>query len=300
MKCKQVQKILSEYLDGIVSEKKKRQIQQHLEICRDCSEQLRLLEKTVNLLRQVPEVCVPANFVSGVMEKIQEKQVRRSRINLWLACIVFAEVIVLLVIISSKQPYQKEIAEKIEQKPAQQKEEKVETIEKKSSKERLRVDLTEVKREGKTEIVIQIASYKVSGVGTSGEDAIEKEQMLEEKKPVAGDKPHLVSPMSAPAKSMGSMRESIAQDITPDMAGEKISIESEIKRQISSVNGKIISEQKSSETEIIHVITAEIPGSLYKDLIKNFEKNFQIRNLPLLKEIDASDSQIKIKIEVFR
>ncbi len=316
MKCKQIQEILPEYLEGVVSEKQKKKIQQHLETCRDCSEHLRLLKKTINLVGNLPEVCAPAGFVSGVMEKIQEKHARKSRIGLWLAGIAFAEVVILFTNTSSQHPYQKEIAKQIDHRPAQQiqqKKEKLETKEEKgttiayrekykqplASANRPALDLTGIGEKRKTEIVIQLAAYKVSEVASSEKRKNANEPMPEEEKPVAKDE---IQPFarSETAKSMVGSESMKAPVSASAIKQEKFSIESDIKRQISSINGKILSEQETSDTEIRRVITAEIPGSSYANLIENLREKFQIRNLTSLKDMDVSDTQITIKIEIFR
>jgi len=307
MKCEQVKNILSEYLEGIVSEEQKKQIEKHLGICKECSEHLLLLKNTVNLVNNLPEVCVPAGLASAVMEKIQEKQKRKSRIIPYLTGIAFAEVILLLVIIPLKKPYQTEITEKIEQKPSQQvqkiennlitrKEKEITIVHQKKFKmaqvplEKLETGSLEKE---KKEIIMQIACRPLPSMVSEKRDifSVTEKSALSRDSVVQKESQSEIQPVM-PSVERTKTANGMVQQAT--------NVESEIKKQITSINGKILSEQKASDTEITYVITAEIPYSAYKTLLEGLEERFQIKNTPLLKDIDASDTEIKIKIEVFR
>ncbi|OQB73730.1 MAG: hypothetical protein BWX89_00829 [candidate division TA06 bacterium ADurb.Bin131] len=305
MKCEQVKEILSEYLEGIVSEEQKKQIQKHLDICKDCSEYLLLLKNTVNLVNNLPEVCVPPGLASAVMEKIQEKQKRKTRIIPYLTGIAFVEVILLFVIIPLKKPYQTEITQKIQQKPSQQvqkiennlieKEKKETTIayQKKSKVAQVPLEKLETGslEKEKKEIIVQIACRPLPAAVSEKRD-IEKEKNILRKESVEQDKPQ-----SEIQKSLALSRPT---QIVNEVVQQATNVESEIKKHITSVNGKILSEQIAPDTEITYAITAEIPYSAYKTLIEGLEERFQIKNMPLLQDIYTSDTEIKIKIEVFR
>lgn len=60
--CVAVAELLSPYLDGRVTAAEKALVQEHLERCEDCAQELDSLRFTINLLQRLPTVEVPRSF----------------------------------------------------------------------------------------------------------------------------------------------------------------------------------------------------------------------------------------------
>lgn len=76
MKCSKIQQLLSNYLDGAVSEKDIRVIEEHLKACPKCQKELEALEKIKHALDMTHEVVVSRDF-----EKIILNQIRKLKIT---------------------------------------------------------------------------------------------------------------------------------------------------------------------------------------------------------------------------
>jgi len=64
---------LSEYIDGSVSAEEKKEVEEHLRTCTDCSDALRELKKTVEHIKTVEEVEPPAWMTQKIMAKVRAK-----------------------------------------------------------------------------------------------------------------------------------------------------------------------------------------------------------------------------------
>ncbi|HHW91206.1 MAG TPA: anti-sigma factor, partial [Firmicutes bacterium] len=71
MRCSEVREHLSSYMDGMLSAELMQAVDEHLSLCPDCREELRQLEETVALLRNLGEVEPPADLRDGIINKIQ-------------------------------------------------------------------------------------------------------------------------------------------------------------------------------------------------------------------------------------
>ncbi|MCM8825258.1 MAG: anti-sigma factor, partial [Candidatus Omnitrophica bacterium] len=98
MNCKEIQKILSDYLDRAVSESQNEEIDLHLESCKTCQSEFEQLQKTISMVGDLPSVSAPDGLVGSVMEKIQEKQAIRGKLRFWLAGIACAEIVAFVLI----------------------------------------------------------------------------------------------------------------------------------------------------------------------------------------------------------
>jgi len=109
MKCSEVRKVLSQYMDGMINGKKREKVEEHLASCHSCTEELKALREVRENLEQLGEVDVPANFLDMIHARIeQESPVRRlwrrlftptgRRIPLELAAAVSMIVVVILLL----------------------------------------------------------------------------------------------------------------------------------------------------------------------------------------------------------
>lgn len=60
--CEKIRDLLSPYIDGRLSPVEKRQVEQHLQVCEECSRELEGLRLTVSFLREIPQVQPPRSF----------------------------------------------------------------------------------------------------------------------------------------------------------------------------------------------------------------------------------------------
>jgi len=132
MKCSDVRKKLSRYIDGMLEDKMRDIVEEHLASCKACSEELEGLRIAIEGLKGLHEVKVPDDFLERVRERIeQESAVKRfarklfypleRKIPLELAAAVSMVVIVIFLFqvmlpLKKEQPveYAEPIAEYIE------------------------------------------------------------------------------------------------------------------------------------------------------------------------------------------
>ncbi len=73
MECKTIQESLSAYIDGALPPKEKDLVEEHLRLCRVCSETLGDLKKTVEQVRQIEEVEPPPWLAQKVMARVRSE-----------------------------------------------------------------------------------------------------------------------------------------------------------------------------------------------------------------------------------
>ena len=71
MRCSEVCELLSSYMDGMLPAEEMKAVDEHLSFCPDCREELRQLEETVAILRNLGEVEPPADLRGSILNKIQ-------------------------------------------------------------------------------------------------------------------------------------------------------------------------------------------------------------------------------------
>ncbi|HOK79400.1 MAG TPA: zf-HC2 domain-containing protein [bacterium] len=311
MNCREVQRILSDYLEGLVSDLQKKEIEQHLQMCQKCQIELDEMKKTVKLLRSIPSPQAPEKLVESVMEKISAEKPRKRKFAFLLTAIAFAEIIVFVALFKIQKPvqivYQPETHVKITQK--HQEEKKPEIVKNKpvsrvKEKKNAIVSGEKTPEQVRTEIVIQLA-YLPQPQMTFAKRNSEKEigaNVLEQQKPAE------VSLLDQGMKKETSV-EKKSQEIVTSLAAksagipapaEKLSVESEIIKYITDAGGKILSASPASDIEVSYVFVAEIPASSYKNFLDNLAGKFQIKNYDLIKDAAVSETFITIRLQIFR
>lgn len=300
MNCKKIQNLLSDYIEGLVSEAEKKEIQQHLEVCDRCNLEYQKIEKIIKILRSLPEKNAPDYFSEKVIQKITEKQKKRPKLALWLGRIALAEIAGLILIVVLKQPYQSEIipqpekiqtAQKIQQKVETKKTEKQPVNHKKIEKFALEKEIAE-KKQAQEQDVSLLAMRE-----TETMDMTEKKR-LESK----AQEPSFaaVEPIPEKSKPMAKsiFKDSIAGDQLKGSLSETTSLETEIIKYIRSANGKIISDSILDETIVSRLIVAEIPALNYQNLVSQLRSGDK-RYLEI-KETLVSETTVTVKIQVFK
>lgn len=70
--------LLSDYLEGELSEKNKEVLEEHLEGCADCRRELDALKETLNVLSGFRKVEAPEDFESKVTSRLKRRSRRRD------------------------------------------------------------------------------------------------------------------------------------------------------------------------------------------------------------------------------
>jgi len=93
MKCKNIQNLLSAYLDNNINQNKKNLIEQHLQNCTECSTGLSFLKQTKNILSNLTPVKLPENFTLELQQKLeyfkkeQESMLENYNLFFWIKSI---------------------------------------------------------------------------------------------------------------------------------------------------------------------------------------------------------------------
>ncbi len=74
MECKYFKGLISLYIDGYINDKEKKEIEEHLLICKDCKKYLEELKESLGILRNIEKVEAPLGFEKKVIEKIKDKE----------------------------------------------------------------------------------------------------------------------------------------------------------------------------------------------------------------------------------
>lgn len=88
MRCKKVEWLLSDYVDGTLDAPSRGAVEKHIASCQDCASLLRRLERTIKLVKDTP-MPQPSEsywdeFASGVMERLRQEEEERSAWKAWL------------------------------------------------------------------------------------------------------------------------------------------------------------------------------------------------------------------------
>lgn len=80
MRCERCKELLSWYLE---SDLQSEEIKEHLSVCKECSDELKLLEDMLMLIKRLPQIELPEQISMQLVEKV--KQVARSKkvIYIW-------------------------------------------------------------------------------------------------------------------------------------------------------------------------------------------------------------------------
>lgn len=300
MDCKDIQKELSDFIDGCFE--KKKEFQAHLEKCKDCAGEYEKMKNVVSLLKNLPEMKAPDNFTEIIIGKIKEKQEKKNyRFVLWLGRIAFAEVIALALIVLFHgfqkkeiitQPAEKQLTSQTIRQEASKKIEAVARQKKTGKQSETKQMALRNQEKPQPEIIIQLA-YKPPDTMVMAE-----KRFFSAKEKVSADKldSKLAEPMPADSvtnETAGKDEKSINQISVPTAVDE-------LKTYVLHLNGKIISEQIFKDTEIVRVIVVEVPVHACNGLLENLKEKFHLINFAGIKEETLSESQIRFRLEFFR
>ena len=72
MNCAEVRQLLNEYVEKSLNDNDSRSLLEHLQECRQCAMEERVLHTLVMTLRSLPQKSAPAYFTDQVMEKLSQ------------------------------------------------------------------------------------------------------------------------------------------------------------------------------------------------------------------------------------
>ncbi len=75
MKCEQVERVLDDYLDGVLPADEVRELERHLDECPECARSFGGLIATVRELEALPDPEAPADLVPAVIGRLEERRV---------------------------------------------------------------------------------------------------------------------------------------------------------------------------------------------------------------------------------
>ena len=80
MDCREVQKKLSAFAEGVITAGERKQVTTHLKKCKGCKRDLADLKKTIRYVQRLEEVEPPAWFVRRVMARVRDKAEKKQGI----------------------------------------------------------------------------------------------------------------------------------------------------------------------------------------------------------------------------
>ncbi|WP_048601018.1 zf-HC2 domain-containing protein [Rubeoparvulum massiliense] len=76
--CEQVHRMMHQYLDGDLPEAEQVLLRRHLQTCTTCEAHLRQLEKTIALVRSIPQPRVSEDFTERLMQQLPQPKRKRN------------------------------------------------------------------------------------------------------------------------------------------------------------------------------------------------------------------------------
>jgi hypothetical protein len=71
MRCEEIEKLLSEYVDGVLDDRARAHIDKHLLTCSNCKGKLESLKAILNQVSALPPVYAPADFLDNIHDRIE-------------------------------------------------------------------------------------------------------------------------------------------------------------------------------------------------------------------------------------
>ncbi|MDP2871401.1 MAG: DUF4349 domain-containing protein [Bacillota bacterium] len=78
MDCGRITNLLSDYIDGQLSDNRRRQVESHLRTCTSCAAELSRLRRTVEAVRSLPELDLPADFHAALHLRLAQAQAEQQ------------------------------------------------------------------------------------------------------------------------------------------------------------------------------------------------------------------------------
>jgi anti-sigma factor RsiW len=83
MKCDRCKELLSWYLESDMRPEEMEEVAEHLSVCKECAEELKLLEGTLTLARGLPQLVPPAEVCAQLLNKVRAATEPRETHYVW-------------------------------------------------------------------------------------------------------------------------------------------------------------------------------------------------------------------------
>lgn len=83
MKCDRCRELLSWYMESDLKPKKMEEVEKHLSVCKECSDELELLKKALTLARKLPKVTISPETRSQLLKKIKSRANPEGTVCIW-------------------------------------------------------------------------------------------------------------------------------------------------------------------------------------------------------------------------
>ncbi len=107
MKCHECINQLSAYLDNMLTQEERQEVEQHLAGCSSCQEELEILEAIVHQVNGLKDMPVPTSLHEEIMRRIQEEQNMPQKMvwfRPWMTYVTSTAAILLIVIFFFENP----------------------------------------------------------------------------------------------------------------------------------------------------------------------------------------------------
>ncbi len=271
MKCREVKKRLSEYVDGVLDTRREKLIREHIAKCKNCAEELRALQACVSILNSLQEIKAPEGFQEKVQQRIRERSVFNRiirkiflplRVKIPLEVVGVAATVLLVISVFNVTESRKEVEKLtsiLEQKPQKEADKFLSRKEKVASPRARSIPLSRKKMENIP--VGQKAPVPASGTKKTLVSA------LTERKAGINE---VVLVLKIVGKGNGSLKKEdkasrgISPGITPIEYNSKVLLK--LKEIVKLAEGRILSVEYAKEHGRVKSITVQVP----------------VKNLPLL------------------
>ena len=99
MKCLKTQKFISPYIDGKLSQRKKREVENHLEVCEKCRTEVEEIKRLRQLFVDAEKFEAPYGFHTRVMANINAAKIRKLPIISIPLRLAEAAIVILLAVV---------------------------------------------------------------------------------------------------------------------------------------------------------------------------------------------------------
>jgi len=335
MECARMREFLSEYIDGTLDAHTKALVEEHLQACGECEQELASLKAVVKELGSLEQVEAPKDFLDKVHERIERRSLflgilrklfvpARIKIPLQFATVAATAVLVFAVFTMMQRP--KQVADmplasrqmRIAEKPTIDSDELASRKGSYGLRSVLRkTSAPQGAREGKPIELVLLVKTETSGEAhppLAGMGAIatkEKARMIEgEERAIADAQETERARQAAPkARLSETWREqemrppALQKEGAPELKDEAVppppragEAISKVQDLIGLVGGKVLSEEYGIKSGSPHYITAKIPAENYHSFIERLGGLGVLQPpAPAIPERDQDTVQIRIQ-----
>ncbi|MEW5909635.1 MAG: zf-HC2 domain-containing protein [Thermodesulfobacteriota bacterium] len=316
--CNDIREDLSAYLDGVLDSEKIGFIESHLHLCRDCRKEFESLKEVRKMVRSLPLVEPPADFLNQINTRIRSRPlisriaevfsipVRINTLSRIAAASVAGILILLLVTIQKDErpkrvsaPVDNRLGEEIKPQaipPAIQKRAvpspiqtlKEDTVSAVTEEEPLELTLILFRRQRKP--VVSAAPSGPEHETGSGSKPVTIYELKQ-------DTGNSARKMKAPAETLNKRAGSVEKD---DISTDSLSdpdIRLELLRRIQFLEGGILSEFTGNSGEELLTLLAELPEKNL-ELFYQSLKDLGIIDNPLQDRMPKNQGMIRIRIRI--